>query len=113
MNDASDLRLSCADLSIRVPGRVLVENLALELEPGEILAVLGRNGAGKSLTLHTLAGLRSPDSGMVCLGGLPLDKAGRAGVARHLALLPQYTEDIFPTTVLDTVMIGRHPHIGR
>ena len=30
-----------------------------------------------------------------------------------LALLPQYTEDIFPATVFDTVMIGRHPHIGR
>ena len=39
--------------------------------------------------------------------------AERQQIATRLALLPQYTEDIFPETVFDTVMIGRHPHIGR
>ena len=34
-------------------------------------------------------------------------------VATRLALLPQYVEDVFPATVFDTVMIGRHPHIPR
>jgi len=43
---------------------------------------------------------------------LTTDKSNWTVNAR-LALLPQYTEDVFPATVIDTVMIGRHPHIGR
>ena len=37
----------------------------------------------------------------------------RADIARQLALLPQLVDDIFPSTVLDTALIGRHPHIPR
>jgi iron complex transport system ATP-binding protein len=37
----------------------------------------------------------------------------RQQVAKRLALLPQDTDDIFPATVLDTALVGRHPHIGR
>ncbi len=85
----------------------------LDIEPGEVLAVLGQNGCGKSLTLHTLAGLRPVSSGQVLLDGRDLVTSRRQDVAKRLALLPQHVEDIFPATVLDTTMIGRHPHIGR
>ena len=37
----------------------------------------------------------------------------RQQLAKHLALLPQHVDDIFPATVIDTALIGRHPHIGR
>jgi len=105
--------LACTNICIRVPGRLLVEGLTLTACRGEVIAVLGQNGAGKSLTLLTLAGLRDPDSGGVSLLGDDIFVTRRQIVARHLALLPQITEDIFPATVLDTAMIGRHPHIGR
>ncbi len=85
----------------------------MHLTSGDFLAVLGQNGAGKSLTLHTLAGLRAADQGEVLLLGAPLAATKRQDVAKNLALLPQYTEDVFPATVLETVLIGRHPHIGR
>ena len=96
-----------------MPGRSLVDSLDLELRHGEFLAILGQNGSGKTLTLHTLAGLRPPSNGSVALHGLPVVPARRKIIARQLALLPQHTEDIFPSTVLDTVLIGRHPHIER
>jgi iron complex transport system ATP-binding protein len=110
---SSQTVFSCERLDVRVPGRLLVKCLELHLEGGQILAVLGQNGAGKSLTLHTLAGLRAPAAGSIALNGVALDRLRRRHVAQHLALLPQYTEDVFPATVLDTVLIGRHPHIGR
>ena len=47
------------------------------------------------------------------LHGEDVGTARRLTVARHLALLPQHVDDIFPATVLDTAMIGRHPHVGR
>ena len=111
--ESSKELLSCRDLGVSVPGRTLVEGLRLELQRGELIAVLGQNGAGKTLSLLTLAGLRGPAAGEVQLGEMQIQHAARTDVARQLALLQQDVEDIFPTTVLDTALIGRHPHIGR
>jgi len=113
MRSDSHSMLACNNICIRVPGRLLVEGLTLNACRGEVIAVLGQNGAGKTLTLMTLAGLRDPDSGGVSLLGHNISATRRRIIARHLALLPQLTEDIFPATVLDTALIGRHPHIGR
>ena len=104
---------ACRDLTVTVPGRTLVAGLQMHVERGDFLAVLGQNGAGKSLTLLTLAGLRRFDQGEVVLLGEPLKSRRRLDIAKNLALLPQTTEDVFPATVLDTALIGRHPHIGR
>ena len=50
--------LAAVDLSVRAGARELVRGLSMRFVPGEVLAILGRNGSGKTLTLHTLAGLR-------------------------------------------------------
>jgi len=100
-------------MNVSVPGRTLIDNLDLEIRAGEFLALLGPNGVGKSLSLHTLAGIRPAQAGRVEIDGDDFSVLSRRQIAMRLALLPQYTEDIFPATVFDTVMIGRHPHIGR
>jgi iron complex transport system ATP-binding protein len=104
--------LSAAALSVQAGERVLIASLSLELKPGEFIAVLGRNGCGKSLTLHTLAGLRAPAAGRVALAGRDLGTLGRAEIARRMALLPQDREDALPLSVYETTLLGRHPHIG-
>lgn len=104
---------SCNNVRIEVSGRTLVDALDFEVGRGELLAVLGQNGSGKSLTMHTLAGLRPTLQGQVLLDGRDVAAGNRQNIAKRLALLPQHIDDIFPATVLDTAMIGRHPHIGR
>lgn len=104
---------SCQNLSVSVAGRCLVDALDLCADRGEMIAVLGQNGSGKTLTMHTLAGLRPPTSGSIFVNGSDAARLARHDIARQLALLPQHVDDIFPATVLDTAMIGRHPHIGR
>ena len=104
--------LACHGLEVAVAGRTLVDSLAFQARPGRFVALLGRNGAGKTLTLHTLAGLRAAGSGEVQLDGRPIGDWPPAARARRLALLPQAFEDPFPVTVLETALIGRHPHIG-
>jgi len=103
--------LACSQLSVEVAGRALVRDLQLQIASGAVTAVLGRNGAGKTLTLHTLAGLRAPARGTVTLDGEALANWPRRTLARKLGLLTQTTEDPFPSTVLDSVLVGRHPHI--
>lgn len=113
MSATAPTLFSCENIRVDVSGRTLVDALSFELARGELLAVLGQNGSGKTLTMHTLTGLRPAACGQVLLGDRDVASSKRQDIAQHLALLPQHVDDIFPATVLDTAMIGRHPHIGR
>jgi len=104
--------LETVDLDVAVAGRRLVHRLALALHPGATVAVLGQNGVGKTLTLHTLAGLRPADRGTVRIGGTDLRELGHRQRARRLGLLLQEQDDPFPTTALETALMGRHAHLG-
>lgn len=113
MSATAPTLFSCNNIRVDVSGRTLVDALNFAVGRGELLAVLGQNGSGKSLTMHTFAGLRPATSGQVFLGEQDVAGSSRQEIAKQLALLPQHVDDIFPATVLDTAMIGRHPHIGR
>src|SRR6202045_273999 len=105
--------LECSGMDVCVGSRTLVRGLDLQVAGGSMLAILGPNGSGKSLSLHTLAGLRSPKAGALLISGRPLTEWSRRALARELALLPQNVEDPFPASVIETVLLGRHPHIPR
>lgn len=65
-------------VSRRFGRRVAVDNLTLQIGPGEIVGFLGRNGAGKTTTLRMLAGLLHPDEGMVRVFGYDTQARGFA-----------------------------------
>lgn len=104
--------LHARDLSISAGERRLVSGLAVNFAPGEFVAILGRNGCGKTLTLHTLAGLRPPASGAVFLEGEPLTVLSRRRIAQRMGLLTQDLEEGFASTVMESLLIGRHPHLA-
>jgi iron complex transport system ATP-binding protein len=91
--------------------RELVSDLTLQFSPGQFVAVLGRNGSGKTLTLHTFAGLIPTARGHVRLNDAPISSLRRRAVARRLGLLTQDLEDAFSLSALESVLIGRHPHL--
>lgn len=105
--------LSTRDLTLGLDERTLIQDLNLEINPGECWAVLGPNGAGKTTLLHTLAGLRRPNAGEVYWRDSRIDSVARKALARELGLLLQDDSDPFPATVLETALTGRHPHLGR
>jgi len=104
--------LGTRNLTLTVAGRCLVRDLTLAIHPGECWAVLGPNGTGKTTLLHTLAGLHPTTTGQVSWRGRPLAQVPRRELARQLGLLLQDDHDPFPATVLETVLTGRHPHLG-
>ena len=102
--------LEVSDLQLEVAGRTLCRGLNFSVRPGQVWAVLGGNGAGKSSLLHALAGLRPLQGGAVHWFGQPLATLDRLALARLRGLLLQGDEDGFDTPVFDVVLTGRYPH---
>ncbi|MDP6436032.1 MAG: ABC transporter ATP-binding protein [Gammaproteobacteria bacterium] len=107
-----EARLHCNGLTVSVAGQELVKDLQLDIEPGSFVCVLGTNGVGKTLTLHTLAGLRPPATGDVTVCGDSLSTLARKDAAVRLGLLLQIYEDAFPLSVMDMVLMGRYPRLS-
>ncbi len=105
--------LEARGLAVAIGGRTLCRALDLKVHCGERLAILGRNGAGKSTLLATLAGLRDQAQGEVLLDGKSYAVSNPRQTARRRGWLPQASYDAFASTVLETALVGRHPHIGR
>jgi iron complex transport system ATP-binding protein len=105
--------LQTRNLSVSIGLHKVCIGLDLDLAPGSRLAILGRNGAGKSTLLATLAGLRAPDAGSLLLNGKSYADHGLRAAARLRGWLGQERGDPFASTVLETVLIGRHPHLDR
>lgn len=105
--------LEARQLAVDIGGRRIIDRLDLALAGGERLAILGRNGAGKSTLLSTLAGLRPPAAGAVLLDGEDCALLPARDAALRRAWLGQFQNDPFGSTVLETALTGRHPHLGR
>jgi len=105
--------LATRGLAVRMGRQAIVEGLDLAVRSGERLAILGRNGVGKTTLLHALAGLRRPARGAVELDGTPVEALGGRALAQLRGLLAQHQVDAFPATVLETALVGRHPHLTR
>lgn len=97
-------------LRIGYAGRSLLDALDLEFGAGQVWGILGRNGSGKSTLLRTLAGLQAPAAGNVLLEGGALASLPRRKVAERLGILLQEESAEFWGSVLDYVLLGRHPH---
>jgi iron complex transport system ATP-binding protein len=105
-----------ADLSGRAsvqPLRPLVvDHVSATIPRSGIVGILGPNGSGKTTLLRLLSGTRVPSGGQVLLDEVPLTKLSRRAVARRIAVVPQETQLAFEYSVMEMVLMGRHPHLG-
>lgn len=102
--------LTTRSLTIGYPNRILASNLDLELRPGEMVALIGPNGVGKSTLLRTLAGMLSPLSGQVLLDEQDIHQMSALELARHLAVVLTTRIEIGHLSVYTLVALGRHPY---
>ncbi|GMR03703.1 MAG: ABC transporter ATP-binding protein [Gammaproteobacteria bacterium] len=100
-------------LTLAIAGRTLCTDLSVAFHEGENWALLGANGSGKTTLVHTLAGLRPADGGRVLLDAEDIHTYPPRLRAKRLGVLFQDYEAAFPTTVMETVLTGRHPHLDR
>ncbi|MCX4092669.1 ABC transporter ATP-binding protein [Nocardia sp. alder85J] len=103
-------RLAADGISVGYGGRVVIDGLTLDIEPGLVTTIIGPNGCGKSTLLRTLGRLLRPRAGRVLLDGRAIATMNTREVARLIGMLPQTPVAPEGLTVADLVARGRHPH---
>ncbi len=104
------MMLEGRNLAIGYRDRLVGSGLDLALRTGEVLALLGPNGGGKTTLLKTLLGLLAPRAGEVRLGGRSLASYPSRERARLIAYVPQSHAATFAFTVEAVVLMGRSAH---
>jgi iron complex transport system ATP-binding protein len=102
--------LSGHNLTIGYSDHVVGRGLDVALATGQVLALLGPNGGGKTTLLKTLLGLLAPHSGEVRLGDRTLASLTSRERARLIAYVPQFHVATFAFTVEAVVLMGRTAH---
>src|ERR671938_77254 len=109
-----DLLLKVNRVGKRFPGVVALDDVSLNVKRGEVHALLGENGAGKSILLKILAGAQHQDGGQIEFDGKPLgrelpherQRLGIVTVYQEFTLMPNMS-------VAENIFIGREPVRGR
>ncbi len=104
--------LSARSVTKEFGGLRALDEVSLELAPGEVHGLIGPNGSGKTTLLNLLSGYYRPDAGRVSLGdhdlsGRPVQDRARLGIARTF----QTPRLLGTLTVLDNVMLGAWPAV--
>ena len=99
--------LKVKDLHVYYGAIHAIKGISLEVWPGEIVTLIGANGAGKSTTLNTIAGLLKPRQGSIVLDGMPVEgTAASRMIYKGLALCPEGRRVFQQMTVRENLEMG-------
>lgn len=102
--------LEASGITKQFPGTLALDNVHLEIQPGEIHAVMGENGAGKSTMMKILSGVIAPDSGDIRFEGRPVAfTTPREALTLGIAIVHQELSLVPPLTVAENIFPGRLP----
>jgi ABC-type cobalamin/Fe3+-siderophores transport system ATPase subunit len=105
--------LHATGLRFQYGQRVVFGDLSFTTNAGDMVALLGANGTGKTTLLNLAAGLLHPTAGQLSLDGRELNHWKRQELSRFVALVPQLLEMPFAFRVEEIVAQGRMPYAGR
>ena len=109
-NAAPAPTLALEGIALSLGAREVLRDVGLEVASGEVVGLLGRNGAGKTSLLRIVAGGLAADRGVVRIAGRPQDSYARRDLARLVATVPQESYIPFPFSAGEVVLMGRTPH---
>ncbi|MFS8099058.1 ABC transporter ATP-binding protein [Lentzea alba] len=104
------MKIDVENLSWGVPGKTIVHNVSLTVQPGETVGLIGPNGSGKSSLLRCIAGLRTPTAGVVRYDGADIASWPARERARKMAFVEQTADTESDLRVADVAMLGRTAH---
>jgi len=103
--------LTVRELSVRLGGRQILDNISFSVASGQVVGLIGANGAGKSTALKAVLDIISPDAGRISVDGVATAAMPARDRARKLAYVPQGAPVHWPLTAERLVGLGRTPHL--
>ena len=88
------------------PGVSALDDVSLDIRPGETVALVGPSGAGKTTIVQLIQRFYDPDAGTITLDGVPLSEMARDAFRKHIALVPQ-DPVIFAASARENIRFGR------
>lgn len=88
----------------------VLKDITLDANGPQLLSIIGPNGVGKSTLIHCINRILSPNKGTVFIDGDNVNDISLKDLAKKVGYVPYSANDTFPLSVVDTVLMGRHPH---
>lgn len=104
--------LTLRDVSLGYPDRLVLSGITFTVEAGEVFAVVGPNGVGKSTLIKAASGILPLQSGRIEVNGDPITGLNPDQRARRIAVVPQATHVPPAFTARQVVAMGRTPYLG-
>ena len=106
------MHIDVENISFNYRDKEVLKDVSFRGNTGDMVSLLGRNGSGKTTLLKLLLGFLEPKSGSIMLDGISLGLLTYKDRAKCIAYIPQYSNPVFPSTVLDSVVMGRASSMG-
>ncbi|MCL2147829.1 MAG: ABC transporter ATP-binding protein [Methanomassiliicoccaceae archaeon] len=107
------MSLVIKDLGFSYTDTPVLKNICIDDFEPQLISILGPNGVGKSTLIHCINKILTPTEGTVLIDDVGVTEYSFKELAKKVGYVPCSSSDAFPLTVIDTVMMGRHPHSNR
>ncbi len=105
------VNITIKDLTFSYNSHKILDDLNVVVGGAEVLSLVGPNGSGKTTLIKCIDRILKP-RGSILLDGREIEEMSRQDVARQIGYVPQSSSTPLATTVFDTVLMGRRPHIS-
>lgn len=104
------MHIQINDLKFSYTSVPILKDVTLDLTGPKLVSILGPNGVGKSTLIHCINKILTPTGGVVMIDGKNVKEITVKEMAKIVGYVPYSANDSFPLSVVDTVLMGRHPH---
>ena len=104
------MKLKINDLEFSYSSVPVLKDITLDLTGPKFVSIMGPNGVGKSTLIHCINKILNPTSGTVLIDDVDVSEINLKDMAKIVGYVPYSSNDTFPLTVVDTVLMGRHPY---
>ena len=104
------MQIQINDLKFSYTSVPILNDVNLDLKGPKLVSILGPNGVGKSTLIHCINKILTPTGGVVMMDGKNVKEITIKEMAKKVGYVPYSANDSFPLSVVDTVLMGRHPH---
>ena len=106
------MHIKIDDLEFSYTGTPVLKDITLDITGPQLVSIIGPNGVGKSTLIHCIDKILSPTKGVVYVNDRDVKSIPMKELAKEIGYVPYSAGNAFPLSVVDTVLMGRHPHSG-